>query len=91
MLEPYGMGNPEPVFAARGAQLAAPPRILKDKHVKLKLRAGAVRNNMAPSVKTLLAASPAAESGESPRPPSWQSQVAIPTAPQSGQKKRPLP
>lgn len=38
LLEPYGMGNPEPVFAARGVQLVAPPRILKDKHVKLKLR-----------------------------------------------------
>jgi len=41
LLEPYGMGNSEPVFAARGVQLAAPPRILKEKHVKLKLRAGA--------------------------------------------------
>lgn len=40
MLEPYGVGNPEPVFAARGVQLTAPPRILKDKHVKLKLRKG---------------------------------------------------
>jgi single-stranded-DNA-specific exonuclease len=40
LLEPYGMGNPEPVFAARGVQLAAPPRILKEKHVKLKVRAG---------------------------------------------------
>src|SRR5450631_274141 len=40
LLEPYGMGNPEPVFIARGVQLAAPPRILKDKHVKLKIRAG---------------------------------------------------
>ena len=40
MLEPFGVGNPEPVFAARRVQLAAPPRILKDKHVKLKLRAG---------------------------------------------------
>jgi single-stranded-DNA-specific exonuclease len=39
-LEPYGMGNPEPVFSARGVQLVAPPRILKDKHIKLKLRAG---------------------------------------------------
>lgn len=42
LLEPYGMGNPEPVFSARGVQLTAPPRILKEKHVKLKLRAGAV-------------------------------------------------
>ncbi|HXJ91097.1 MAG TPA: single-stranded-DNA-specific exonuclease RecJ [Candidatus Binatia bacterium] len=40
MLEPYGMSNPEPVFAARGVQLTAPPKILKEKHVKLKLRAG---------------------------------------------------
>jgi len=40
MLEPYGMANPEPIFAARSAQLVAPPKILKEKHVKLKLRAG---------------------------------------------------
>ncbi len=40
LLEPYGMGNPEPVFATRGVQMVAPPRILKDKHAKLKLRAG---------------------------------------------------
>ncbi len=40
LLEPYGVGNPEPVFVARGAQLTAPPRILKDKHVKLKLKSG---------------------------------------------------
>src|SRR5579862_1240967 len=42
LLEPYGMENPEPVFAARGVQLTAPPRILKEKHVKLKLRAGRI-------------------------------------------------
>jgi single-stranded-DNA-specific exonuclease len=39
-LEPFGMGNPEPVFAARGVEVVAPPKILKEKHVKLKLRAG---------------------------------------------------
>jgi single-stranded-DNA-specific exonuclease len=39
LLEPYGMSNPEPVFMTRAAQLVAPPKILKDKHVKLKLRA----------------------------------------------------
>jgi single-stranded-DNA-specific exonuclease len=40
LLEPYGMSNAEPVFAARGVQLVAPPRIMKEKHVKLKLRGG---------------------------------------------------
>ena len=38
LLEPYGMANAEPVFAARGVQLTAPPRIMKEKHIKLKLR-----------------------------------------------------
>ncbi len=42
LLEPYGMGNPEPVFAACGVHLTAPPRILKEKHIKLKLKAGQV-------------------------------------------------
>jgi single-stranded-DNA-specific exonuclease len=42
LLEPYGVGNREPVFSARGAKLTAPPRILKDKHLKLKLTAGAI-------------------------------------------------
>jgi len=36
-LEPFGVGNPEPVFIARNVRLTASPRILKDKHVKLKL------------------------------------------------------
>ena len=56
LLEPYGMGNPEPVFAARGVPLTAPPRILKDKHVKLKLRAGAMRSDPAPVEPEELAA-----------------------------------
>jgi single-stranded-DNA-specific exonuclease len=40
MLEPYGTGNHEPAFISRCVQLIAPPKILKDKHVKLKLKAG---------------------------------------------------
>ncbi len=36
-LEPFGVGNPEPVFCATGTRMTAPPRVLKDKHAKLKL------------------------------------------------------
>jgi single-stranded-DNA-specific exonuclease len=40
LLEPHGAGNHEPAFAARGVRLIAPPKILKDKHIKLKVKAG---------------------------------------------------
>ncbi len=36
-LAPFGCDNPEPVFTARSARLMMPPRVLKDKHVKLRL------------------------------------------------------
>jgi len=36
-LEPFGVGNPEPVFVASDVRLVAPPRVLKAKHVKLKV------------------------------------------------------
>jgi len=36
-LEPFGAGNPEPVFCARGARLARPPQVMKERHVRLKL------------------------------------------------------
>ncbi len=39
-LQPFGVGNPEPVFAASGVRLMAVPRVLKEKHVKLKLGSG---------------------------------------------------
>jgi single-stranded-DNA-specific exonuclease len=35
-LEPFGMGNPAPVFAVRGARVAE-RRIVKERHLKLKL------------------------------------------------------
>jgi single-stranded-DNA-specific exonuclease len=39
LLEPYGAANHEPAFSARAVRLIAPPKILKDKHIKLKLKA----------------------------------------------------
>lgn len=37
-LEPFGQGNPRPVFATPNLALADEPRVMKDKHLKLKLR-----------------------------------------------------
>ena len=39
-LEPFGMGNPTPVFGASGVTLLSPPRILQEKHLKLRVEAG---------------------------------------------------
>jgi single-stranded-DNA-specific exonuclease len=36
-LEPLGHGNPEPIFLARKACLASAPRIMKERHLRLKL------------------------------------------------------
>jgi single-stranded-DNA-specific exonuclease len=36
-LSPFGAGNHEPVFCARGARLTAPIKVLKEKHVRMKL------------------------------------------------------
>lgn len=38
-LEPFGMGNREPVFAVKDARLASPPKVLKEKHLKLRVMA----------------------------------------------------
>ncbi|MFP5230466.1 MAG: single-stranded-DNA-specific exonuclease RecJ [Acidobacteriota bacterium] len=40
-LEPYGMGNEEPVFVARNVRVVAPPFFMKEKHVRLRVNQGA--------------------------------------------------
>jgi single-stranded-DNA-specific exonuclease len=37
-LQPFGMGNPEPIFVARGVILMGQPKVMREKHLKLKLR-----------------------------------------------------
>ena len=37
-LAPFGFGNPSPVFAARGVELAAPVEIKKERHVFMRLK-----------------------------------------------------
>jgi single-stranded-DNA-specific exonuclease len=39
LLEPFGMDNREPIFAAKAVRLMAPPQAVKDKHVRLRLAA----------------------------------------------------
>jgi single-stranded-DNA-specific exonuclease len=39
LLEPFGMDNREPIFAARQVRLMAPPQTVKDKHVRLRVAA----------------------------------------------------
>jgi single-stranded-DNA-specific exonuclease len=36
-VEPFGHGNPEPVFVARRARLVSAPRTMKERHVRLEL------------------------------------------------------
>jgi single-stranded-DNA-specific exonuclease len=38
MLQPFGSGNPAPVFFARDVEPVAPPRVVNDKHLILRLR-----------------------------------------------------
>ncbi len=37
-IAPFGMGNPKPLFAARRAQLAGPPQVWKEKHLRIAAR-----------------------------------------------------
>ena len=37
-LAPFGHGNPQPLFAALGVEVAAPPAVMKEKHLRIAVR-----------------------------------------------------
>jgi single-stranded-DNA-specific exonuclease len=43
LLQPFGNGNPQPLFCARGVEPTATPRLIKDKHLIFRLRQGNYR------------------------------------------------
>jgi len=55
-LEPFGHGNPEPIFVARRARLLSPPRIMKSRHLRLELRQEADADADSPGQATAMRA-----------------------------------
>jgi single-stranded-DNA-specific exonuclease len=77
LLEPFGMENREPIFAARAVRLMAPPQAVKDKHVRLRVSpavnggmaiaaAAAAAQDFTPRCHPDAAAIPKQDAGQSP-------------------------
>jgi single-stranded-DNA-specific exonuclease len=87
LLEPFGMGNCEPIFAARAVRLMAPPQAVKDKHVRLRVAqagvaaAATAAQDFTPRCHPDAAAIPKRDSAEpgstAPAQSSWRDNVTF--------------
>ena len=74
LLEPFGMDNREPVFAAREVRLMAPPQAVKDKHVKLRLAAAVKHDRVVTGLRPVAGQSPATTRASSSS--SWRDNIS---------------
>ncbi len=83
-LQPFGMGNPQPVFLARKVVPTAEPRVLKEKHLSFTLRQltpGTPRDRYAPTTRAIFF------NGATPDlpPPPWDMAFQVETNEYRGQ------
>jgi single-stranded-DNA-specific exonuclease len=80
-LAPFGIGNREPVFLTRSLELAAPVRVIKDRHICLQLtQAGAADATEARTISALGWSRGGSDRSNSPEP---SNSSAIPGIPQT--------
>jgi single-stranded-DNA-specific exonuclease len=78
LLEPFGMENREPVFAARAVRLMAPPQAVKDKHVRLRVGTAGVGTGLRPvPAEQSSAATQVSSTQASSTQSSWRGNIAF--------------
>lgn len=53
LLQPFGMGNPQPVFLVRNVIAASPPRVIKEKHLKVDLKPVVAKGPFPPRIPAI--------------------------------------